>query len=144
MTAQQRAEAYVREKCPELMRLDDGCEVQLTNIAVELGPYLTVGNDYRAWDSSGGSVDVAELNDWVKRRYAKIIGHPIHLQHWLKVLVPNHRFSVNGVGACFEEVSFNPTDRNQVWREFRFNFNLTTGQPATEADAEAFIKLVQN
>jgi len=73
----------------------------------------------------------------VKQGYSTTIKNPINLQDWLAVLggIKSKRtFSIDEDGECFADIGY---DRNYVCK-----FNLTTGQPATESDYQAFNEIV--
>ena len=127
MTEQLKAEAYVRSQRPALMELSFGCEVEATN------NFNAGENDYR--DIKIGDKYICGGDTWVnlyearqKERY-KIIGHQPQLHDWLAVLSKSEtiaRATVSHDGDVL--LLFSPS----------INFNLTTGQPATEADYKAF------
>ena len=135
MTQKQTAEAYVREHRPALMELTKGCEIKLKRdkwtkcfIAEEATPGVpAVVHLYGA-----PSVYLTELDG----KNLKIIGHPINLQDWLAVLgelEEGDPFCVDCWG--------NLEDINRLGERL-MHFNLTTGQPATEADYKAFNAIV--
>lgn len=99
---QQKAEAYVREHCPELMETE--------------------------WE--WGQVTLADDGGV---RALKTVGHPIQLQHWLKVLEGK---------AHFAQHIYNQNMLMQNVLGLELKFNLTTGQPATEEDYKAFNEVV--
>ena len=135
MTEQKKAEAYVRQERPALMELTKGCEIKLKRdkwtkcfIAEEATPGVpAVVHLYGA-----PSVYLIELDG----KNLKIIGHPINLQDWLGVLGKKKKYRLNQDG----EMWF-PGDSYMI--ENRINFNMDTGQPATEADYKAFNDEVQ-
>ena len=136
MTEQLKAEAYVREQRPALMELTRGCEIKLKRdkwtkcfIAEEATPGVPAVVHLHG----APSVYLTELDG----KNLKIIGHPINLQDWLAVLggIKSKRtFSIDEDGECFADIGY---DRNYVCK-----FNLTTGQPATQADFKAFNDIV--
>jgi len=136
MTEQLKAEAYVREQRPALMELTRGCEIKLKRdkwtkcfIAEEATPGVPAVVHLHG----APSVYLTELDG----KNLKIIGHPINLQDWLAVLggIKSKRtFSIDEDGECFADIGY---DRNYVCK-----FNLTTGQPATESDYQAFNEIV--
>lgn len=86
-------------------------------------------------DESWKWAKVAGLDKAEEVRSLEIIGHPIQLQHWLMVLGEKNKLSCKGDGTI------------KVWIDKNAHivtmyFNLTTGQPATEADYQAFCKIV--
>jgi len=158
MTEQQKAEAYVREKLPELMELSDGCVVlmsyrdmhhneggseewgemegkhtgvyfedRILSKAFELTDYdRLMQSDFKDGVYIDNEGDVEETR-------IKIIGHPIQLQHWLRVLPTNTYYS-----KCISVSSRSKTMRLDTDRGLSVSFNLTKGQPATEADFRSF------
>jgi hypothetical protein len=134
---QQRAEAYVRRELPELMYKSKGCEIAFKS-EERFGHgtvLMELKNGYQVW--SLGFFVTVEKGD-VKQ----IIGHPIELQHWLRVLGQDDIFAL--------EVMSDDFIAHARWTSRRdaaaggINFNLTTGQPATEADFAAFNQIVGN
>jgi len=140
MTEQLKAEAYVREQRPALMELTRGCVFTSKynrNLRIEFtSKSTTTGkmNPGKHWEG-------ILLNKNGKGRKCKfpvdtgeIIGHPINLQDWLAVL--GLIYSIDGEGNVWQYPAL--TKR----RLMDITFNLTTGQPATEADYKAFNKIV--
>lgn len=137
MTYLHRADYLVRhhEVNKELMELGFGCRVTKS----ELWEGVVVGEAYE---------QVAYLNYDKMQVYLApaeqfvILGKPPQLQHYLRVLADLHNF---------RDITFRIED--DVWEvnlrknvdgiEFEYlKFNLTTGAPATEADAKAFLELL--
>jgi hypothetical protein len=109
---QAKAENYIREKLPELMELSEGCVIQKQTILQRNS--VSVGED-------------------------KIIGHPIQLQHWLRVLdegVKQEGYYYYMFDGSFHYEPFGKPQHVLFW------FNPKTGQPATEADYKAFNEIV--
>ena len=118
--AKEKAEAYVREQLPELMELNAGCKI--INKVTDGVRILT--------NSPGDEIFV--------REHYTIIGHPIQLQHWLRVLGMNERYvEMNSWGDV--EVRVLLGDKEPKWF---LKVNLTTGQPATEEDYQTFCEIV--
>lgn len=77
----------------------------------------------------------------LERSGYKIIGHPIQLQHWLRVF---------GEECDITPCMYDPEDDGEsilalevhAYCSRTMYFNLTTGQPATEADYKAFNEIV--
>lgn len=138
-TAKSKAEAYVRSKIPELMELSFGCEVQITNSELWrlVGGKVTVGGGYRA-HAGHSYIDVAELDCQIKKGNAEIIGHPIQLHHWLRVLAHIADFTIE-LYAITDECDVNVRKND---RKYCIKINLSTGQPATEEDYTAFLTIV--
>lgn len=63
----------------------------------------------------------------------EIIGHPIQIQHWLRVL-PKYHLEL-GATANFLYAEYSGTDKT-------VSINLTTGQPATEVDYQAIADIL--
>lgn len=138
-TEQQKAEAYVREKLPELMELSFGCWVEYNNKQyVFINDWERGTEDDKDWTLNLYSPIYDANNEEYHAHISKkedeydIIGHPIQLQHWLRVM--GELYSVDGGGLVWH---FTP--RSPFWRIERhtMKFDLTTGQPATEADYKA-------
>lgn len=62
----------------------------------------------------------------------------IQLQHWLRVLEDeaSGNLELNQWRKQIQVVAYKKSDRHDIY------FNLTTGQPATEADYQAFCNIV--
>lgn len=137
-TYQQKAEQYVREQLPELMELSFGCEVKVHEIDDVVG--IIKGE----WNNIDERETYYELDgfriSWAKKDL-EIIGHPIQLQHWLRVLLYKEFYSVNlgGLLSLWQDEKAWKTG-NQAKRVM--DFSITTGQPATEADYQAFCNIV--
>jgi hypothetical protein len=71
----------------------------------------------------------------------KIIGHPIQLQHWLRVTGQHCGMTKVGIDA-YGDMIIRPRYENRQDGDKCIRFNLTTGQPATEADYQTFNKIV--
>ncbi len=128
ITPKEKAEAYVRQQLPELMKPED----------IKPGVVL---RHREGWETKATSeVDehngIQHENGYGPIDSFNILGLPIQLHHWLRVLDFNsRRYMVATDGTlCFAayDKSINPV----------FNFNLTTGQPATKADYQAFNKIM--
>ena len=141
MIEQLKAEAYVREQRPALMELTRGCILSKQHYGKEVFGQLlqkTKGNF-----ENGG--DILGVVFWFNGRKTalkelvpayKIIGHPINLQDWLAVLED----AKPGNSYVFQHGSLVYKPENKIVMDF----NLTTGQPATEADYKAFNQIVNN
>ena len=140
MTEQLKAEAYVKEQRPALMELTRGCVFTSKynrNLRIEFtSKSTTTGkmNPGKHWEG-------ILLNKNGKGRKCKfpvdtgeIIGHPINLQDWLAVLED----AKPGNSYVFQHGSLVYKPENKIVMDF----NLTTGQPATEADYKAFNDIV--
>lgn len=135
MIEQQKAEAYVRSKLPELMELSFGCEVKCND-------YPDFPNTVRRYAGEKWSQAIDGYLRLIKEESSSrlypideeydIIGHPIQLQHWLRVLV----------GRVSDAVDFDGHNLIVFAEHEALSFNLTTGQPATEADYKAFNDIV--
>ena len=135
MTEKEKAEAYGREQRPALMELTKGCILSKQHYGKEVFGQLlekTKGNF-----ENGG--DILGVVFWFNGRktalkelvpFHKIIGHPINLQDWLAVL---------GAKEDIEYSRINPDLNLEIgFDNVEMTFNLTTGNPATEADYKAF------
>lgn len=157
MTAKETAEKYVREQIPELMELSKGCNIVAVDLHLVKSPrphedvplsdcewdkeeeyeYEILENDVVSYSDDKSEACVHSMHPVEAHVVVQIIGHPIQLQHWLRVLGekldesywylrPDGRVMFNDHGVVFEKV----------------RFNLTTGQPATVADYQAFNQIV--
>jgi len=136
MTEQLNAEKFVREAIPELMELSFGCRVKYGTSYTTVWQVLLAENSKEP--NHYNTVDVRGASNYLRDiQSSEITGHPIALHHWLSVLVEsnNHwdyKLVIRGDGVCFYK------------QEELLSFNLTTGQPATEADYKAFNQIVNN
>ena len=150
MTEQLKAEAYVRSQRPALMELTFGCEVDEIYwyktethkkenqpdwmYSREGGDYGIVVKDLRSdflpmWIDKGDQLEFQIQPDDIVSM--KIIGHPINLQDWLAVF--NDKLITFVVKASIGLAELGVNEGNTI-----ISFNLTTGQPATESDYQAF------
>lgn len=147
MTEKDKAEAYVRGKIPELMELSFGCRVKVKNQDVY---YTAIGKPYH--NTNWNFVKVAEYKDvdnGLNVLGLEIIGHPIELQHWLRVLLAREIPKNEYKETVFIKRDGTFTvgwvdDIKQESGVYAVKFNLTTGQPATEADYQGFNEIVGN
>lgn len=69
----------------------------------------------------------------------------IHLQHWLRVLekADPGEYMINGIGQVFYYDGSNDDKPGFKVRCYKtLTFNLTTGQPATEADYQSLCNIL--
>lgn len=136
MTPKQIAEKYVREKIPELMQLSFGCEVKVMWGGIGAGfpekVYATYLHGIRSRHKLMNSLGETKTFGISS---LETIGHPMQLHHWLSVLEKVTYVLENGGGL--HVFAFEGDDMPE-----RINFDLTTGQPATEADYQAFNEIV--
>lgn len=125
MREQQKAEAYVREECPELK-----LKGRKGFIKGDLCPDCKeeLGDDNGTIFCGSCPMQISDKTN--------LGGHPIQLQHWLRVLfekTPAEQgwWYIDQWGNCENK------DTGEC-----FHFNLTTSQPATEADYKAFNDIV--
>jgi len=135
MTEQLKAEAYVREQRPALMELRIGTKVRLGQLTEDIFDYayfcMSVSDELGLL-SNGEEYKL----EWLEKR---VIGHPPNLQDWLAVL-RNHCEQINYVQLNGTDyITFMPNKHPYK----TMLFNLTTGQPATEADYKAFNETVK-
>ena len=130
MTEQLKAEAYVREQRPALMELTFGCEVKDTHNQ----QYYKVCNKSVNGDLFVSHGSLISNQYRISEDRIVIIGHPINLHDWLAVL--GLIYSIDGEGNVWQYPAL--TKR----RLMDITFNLTTGQPATEADFKIFNEIV--
>ncbi len=146
MNPKDKAEQYVRSQLPELMELSFGCECTEVDgrRAIFLGEKVDNGRGFN-WPYCFLSYIDGEPYTLGQNYAGEIIGHPIQLQHWLRVLEK----SINGCeamlsvdGMLYEMRNEKGWDAGQYRHYLGIDFNLTTGQPATEADYQAFCNIV--
>lgn len=129
MTARETAEKYIRWKLPELMELRFGCAIG--NSRRYSLVYVGYSNAQHAlsliMDGEESMLFVDKVNP------GEVIGHPIQLQHWLRVL--GEPIQSIGTQKLNDELEMCFGHKN-------IRFNLTTGQPATETDYQAFNAIV--
>lgn len=147
MTPLQKAEQLVREhpSNSELMELSFGCEVEIDRgedrVLIQVN-YDKLVKKREATD------------DW---KVAKILGKPAQLQHYLRVLdapgdtryestvLKGDELEISmptGEAIHFVDEENDTPGTNYEWATVRFS--LTTGRPATEKDAEEYIRLIEN
>jgi len=136
MTEQLKAEAFVREARPALMELTFGCRVKYGTSYTTVWQVLLAENSKE--QNHYNTVDVRGASNYLRDiQSSEIIGHPIALHHWLAVL-----------GERLDESRWHlKSDGRVMWEDHGVNFemlkfNLTTGQPATQADFKAFNDIV--
>jgi len=144
MTEQLKAEAYVRSQILDLMELREGCVFKN-----QYGEMCTVLRTNRTWNEEQKESETYDYSCQERNKetlsfhrspahpFWVIIGHQPQLQDWLAVLggIKSKRtFGIDEDGECFADRGY---DRNYVCK-----FNLTTGQPATEADYKLFNDIV--
>jgi hypothetical protein len=136
MNEKEKAEKYVRSQIKELMEPKAGCRLIWKGEAWHEHGIMLRGGKLSNLTLSNLTTGKIEQRDdtW------EIIGHPIELQHWLRVfekISTRFMYCLNLDGELIKYVGENldvPT--HAMW------FNLTTGQPATEADYQAFNQIV--
>lgn len=138
MTFKEQVDTLVRNHPAnkELMELGKGCFITENKGMVyeifKLYPPIKIGMEWRR----GALTDNGQLEDitaW------EILGHPPQLQHYLRVLATTKRGAMSTVGVLDGRVR---DGLGMTPQSYYMTFNLTTGAPATEEDAEAFIKLL--
>jgi len=136
MTNIEKAKQLVRDRIPELKELSFGCEVQYKNATWDRMTVLFKQND--------GVYTSLEPNQPRKEHLFKIIGHEPQLQHYMQVMGDYFRFLNQGERLGFDRDDVVPLKQMVAWHEKGevVFFDLKTGQPATEEDAEKFIRLV--
>ena len=139
MTEQLKAEAYVRKQRPALMELTFGCEVIVAGIEKDNpGCEHDVVVDDRK--DEHGRIGMGYFGHVHPDDFQEIIGHPIQLNDWLAVLEDEIADILVFDGVAKVQVGEEYTEKGKVLS--RIFFNLTTGQPATEADYKAFNDIV--
>lgn len=143
MTQQQIAENYVRGELPELMELSKGCETSKGKVVGTFeseGRYSYVmGSFSTRWDGTRGDATCPRYD----RKDFTIIGHPIQLQHWLRVLELLKReveivFGTNSLWVRKRGFRI-PEKPQSEW----IKFNLTMGSPNGEENYKAFNDIVR-
>ena len=135
MTEQLKAEAFVREARPALMELSFGCEVIVAGIEKDNpGCEHDVVVDDRK--DEHGRIGMGYFGHVHPDDFQEIIGHPIQLNDWLAVLDGQ----LDTCGKFYVIKRGERIGEDEVVAIF--NFNLTTGQPATQADFKAFNDIV--
>jgi len=135
MKEQLKAEAFVREARPALMELSFGCRVKYGTSYTTVWQVLLAENSKEP--NHYNTVDVRGASNYLRDiQSSEIIGHPIALQDWLGVL--GEMFAIDSYGNT---LLFNTKNDNYGLAGLRFN--LTTGQPATQADYKAFNDIVE-
>jgi len=133
MTEQLKAEAYAREQRPALMELSFGCRVKYGTSYTTVWQVLLAENSKEP--NHYNTVDVRGASNYLRDiQSSEIIGHPINLQDWLAVLED----AKPGNSYVFQHGSLVYKPENKIVMDF----NLTTGQPATQADFKAFNDIV--
>jgi len=132
MTEQLKAEAYVRKQRPALMELSFGCRVKYGTSYTTVWQVLSAENSKEP--NHYNTVDVRGASNYLRDiQSSEIIGHPIKLNDWLGVL--GDCFTINYEDGLLKYVA--PMGKN-----YKMYFNLTTGQPATQADFKSFNDIV--
>ena len=138
---QQRCEEYLREQLPELMELSFGCEIDVlvNEIGLEsgyVGKYKLLSSNYETITVSGVKTKCLSLRKMCEGNDWKIIGHPIHLEHWLRVLAINkdgeidvHSSKHLGEAHIAGISLYVQPDPDEDF----IKFNLLTGQPTPES-----------
>ena len=140
MTEQLKAEAYVRKQRPALMELSFGCRVKYGTSYTTVWQVLLAENSKE--QNHYNTVDVRGASNYLRDiQSSEIIGHPINLQDWLAVL-DNMLYIVDGMGNLYLLKMMMNWKVPKIVGEPLLKFNLTTGQPATEADYQAFNEIV--
>lgn len=135
MNEKEKAEAYVRSKCPELMELSFGCEVKKSKGRGDVWKMVHhntgrgIGQKYHFLSWGGGSFwSTSDKEDF------EIIGHPIQLQHYLQILdeIADKQKVIYRLINC----------RVLYFGKVIVKFHQKTGQPEDEEDWKAFNQIV--
>lgn len=145
MTHKEKAEQYIRKMLPELMELSFGCEItdhlkrRVTVLSAKTMQRTSFALGDTLFSSIIGTDGEQVVNIVCDNHEIEILGHPPQLQHYLRVLknVPEQIIYMYTDGLVYKR-------GKQRYEEdsFLFSFDLTTGQPATEADYQAFCEIV--
>ncbi len=137
---QQQCEEYVRKQLPELMALSFGCEIVIKDsliraekrdwcksytpkqIIVEVFP----DKSFMALSKVNGMSN----QEWDMQDIKEIIGHPIHLEHWLMVLRNEPAYLTSYIYGMND--TFMVGSKELTLGEF-ICFDLKTGQPREES-----------
>jgi hypothetical protein len=130
-TEQQKAEAHVREKLPELVYLPHHVVGPFGSTGSKRGWYYAYADDkgINRHSSVFETKEEAEKHQFATHGQ----GQPIQLHHWLRVMPEA------GETLCWPDklsLSYAIEGQKTVW------FDLTTGQPASEADFKSFNDIV--
>lgn len=128
MNIKQKVQAYIREQIPELMGLSFGCWVldRKSNVSRRIAGS---NSEDEVLIKSIGAIKKYKLLDI---HDFKIIGHPIHLEHYLRVLNDvkiSDAWVIDTEGNLFGQCS---TDGSPL--DAGCKFSLLTGEPASEDD----------
>lgn len=127
-TAKSKAEAYVRSKIPELMELSFGCRLQNKQNG-ETTTFVTDKTDDYPYT-------VLENGRIMRQNYVdEIIGHPIKLNDWLRVLGSK----IDGFESDKGELLVYGEEEGIDWD---MSFSLKTGQPVDEESYKQFLTIV--
>ena len=112
---------YVRKQIPELMELSFGCEVEIDGVKQKVGGGVQLNDAgteryFEGCGCCGGYLDCE----------TKIIGHPIQLHHWLRVLKVDEMMISEDILRLFFYSDY-------LELESKLDFNLTTGQPTEDS-----------
>jgi hypothetical protein len=147
----QKAEHLVRNHPAnkELMELGFGCELKDKDEKSKVR-YINTVRSYGCEKCEPDEVFIECIGDNMcpqsydseaeLYKYYKILGKPAHLEHYLRVLeeCDNEDYYLDTIGQLCRE------NKDFEFQPVGIEFNLTTGKPATEKDAEEFIKLIEN
>lgn len=144
-TDKERAEKYVRSKCPELMELSFGCEVQPYGVNSPECRYViasrfTKGGRHFCTGVHERANPKQEL--FSKEEIKFVFGHPIKLNDWLSAIDTVFGQMKKSGSGTFLNVEVYESPKYEGLSHTTINFNLITGQPATEADYQAFNQIV--
>jgi len=140
MTFKEQADYLVRNHPAnkELMELVVGCEVKFESGRIKYSGSVLVPKNSRGMVecfADNQIVYVANEDKFV------ILGKPPQLQHYLRVLVVHAETLALDIGDGYIQAIIGEGINDFA---YRVTFNLTTGAPATDEDAEAFINLTRN
>lgn len=159
-TEQQKAEAYVRTQIPELTAIAEASELNDQSVAHMVSRFLgwelpedfrpdagisfekfvgTKEYPYTHMPSGTNLFDATQAEAMIRYMFSGL-PYPIQLQHWLRV-IPRSDYLVDVMGNVWKFEKFDD-DNNLVLKDTVMKFDLTTGQPATEADYKAFNLIV--
>lgn len=148
MNYQQIVEDHIRKELPELMELGIGCEVEVTWLdgKKETAKYLEANTltlseylDENELRTNGDDCSSCTF----RKDEVKILGHPITIAHYLRVLgnhPTSHHYHMMMDG---ELILKHWPDFDSVKEKTVLKFNLTTQAPQSEEDYKKLAELFE-
>lgn len=126
-TIKEKVEAYVRSQIPELMEPRAGCRLVCKGDAWWEHGIMIRGD--KLSNLTTGKIEERD-DSW------EIIGHPIQLQHWLRMLRIGHKDAEITWSVVNSKVLYLSKD---CWKNV---ISFEDGQPATEADYQTIAEIL--